>query len=250
MTTTEPGSSSTSTGEPTVHQALRAVRNEVDPVRKTEVNRDQGFKFRGIDAVVNAAAPALIRHGVLVYPVAQTLEAERYETRGKALMKNVTVLVEYCVTGPGGDQLQPAPKVYGEAADAGDKAVSKAQSVAWRTCLLQLLQIPTGDRDPDADSHERSGPPGPPSRRQQPRPDPLAEARQQLWRASMHAAPKLTEPQRHAWIREQLTRRNLASDQPADLQRLTTELRNTDPWQQPNQPEQPEQQQQPEEGRA
>ncbi|NKU87713.1 hypothetical protein GS884_09095 [Rhodococcus hoagii] len=57
--------------------------------------------------------------------------------------------------GPAGDSFSGS--AYGEAADAGDKAVSKAQSVAYRTFLLQGLTVPTEERDPDADVHERAG---------------------------------------------------------------------------------------------
>jgi len=66
------------------------------------------------------------------------------------------VHVEWEVTGPQGDSF--VGESMGEAADAGDKSLSKAQSVAYRMYLLQALAIPTGDRDPDADAHERDTP--------------------------------------------------------------------------------------------
>ena len=68
-------------------------------------------------------------------------------------MRNATVHMKYTVFGPAGDSFTGS--TYGEAADAGDKAVSKAQSVAYRTFLLQGLTVPTQERDPDADVHER-----------------------------------------------------------------------------------------------
>src|SRR4029077_1548211 len=40
--------------------------------------------------------------------------------------------------------------------DAGDKAIAKAQSVAYRVMLLGLLCIPTGEVDPDSENHERA----------------------------------------------------------------------------------------------
>jgi hypothetical protein len=44
----------------------------------------------------------------------------------------------------------------GEAFDMGDKATAKAMSVAYRTCLLQALTIPTDDPDPDESSYEQA----------------------------------------------------------------------------------------------
>jgi len=51
--------------------------------------------------------------------------------------------------------------VAGEALDTSDKATAKAQSVAWRVCLIQMLQIPTGDPDPDSVRIERGEQPLP-----------------------------------------------------------------------------------------
>jgi hypothetical protein len=73
----------------------------------------------------------------------------------------------YTVVGPMGDSF--AGSAYGEAADSGDKAVSKAQSVAYRVFLIQALSIPTGEPDPDSESHERAA-------------DPRVEARVELGR--------------------------------------------------------------------
>jgi hypothetical protein len=39
--------------------------------------------------------------------------------------------------------------------DTSDKATAKAMSVALRTYLLQTLMLPTDEKDPDADYHER-----------------------------------------------------------------------------------------------
>ena len=69
-------------------------------------------------------------------------------------MDGVTVVVEYTVTGPAGDQITAA--AAGQASDSGDKAVPKAMSVAFRTVLLQALCIPTDEPDPDSQVHERA----------------------------------------------------------------------------------------------
>lgn len=147
----------------TVVQALAAVMTDVGSIAKTGRNETQKFNFRGIDAVINAVGPSLRRHGVVVLPIGEELTAETYTTKPRSgsegtLMRNITLRVRFAFYGPGGDSIEAV--TYGEAADAGDKAVSKAHSVAFRTCLLQTLCIPTDEPDPDAQSHERAEPAG------------------------------------------------------------------------------------------
>lgn len=140
-----------------VYEAWSAVMQSVRAIAKDDKNMQQGFNFRGIDATMQAVGPALREHGVFVVPSGQELRSDSYSTRSGTQMRNVTVTVQYTVFGPGGDTFSGV--AYGEAADVGDKAVTKAQSVALRTFLLQSLMVPTGDPDPDAVSHERAAPP-------------------------------------------------------------------------------------------
>lgn len=142
-----------------VFEAFAAVMADVRSIEKGDQNTQQGFKFRGIDAVMQAVGPVLRSHGVFIIPTGQELKSETYQTRNGASMRNVTVTMQYRVYGPGGDFFDGGS--FGEAADAGDKAVTKAQSVAYRTFLLQALTVPTGDVDPDAHTHERAAPRNP-----------------------------------------------------------------------------------------
>lgn len=145
-----------------VFEAWSAVMSDVQSVSKDSRNTQQNFNFRGIDAVMNTVGPALRRHGVMVIPEAVSETAERYETAPKAnatrgtAMVNRLVEVRFRVFGPRGDYFTGS--AFGEAADSGDKAMSKAHSVAYRTFLLQALTIPTDEPDPDASAHERTAP--------------------------------------------------------------------------------------------
>ncbi|WP_232110681.1 ERF family protein [Nocardia wallacei] len=139
---------------PKVMEAFSRVMEEVREIGKKDRNRDQNFMFRGIDTVINTVGPLLRKHGVVIIPTAESIETERYVTNKGTAMKNATVRMRYTVHGPAGDSFEGV--TYGEAADSGDKAVSKAQSVAYRVFLLQSLTIPTNEPDPDASSHERS----------------------------------------------------------------------------------------------
>lgn len=140
--------------KPSVQEAWAAVMGDVRGLAKGDRNQQQGFNFRGVDAVMNATGPALRNHGVSVVPVGvHDVRTETYTTKNGTEMRDVFLVVDYQITGPAGDTMPGA--AAGEASDAGDKATPKAMSVAYRTFLLQALTLPTDERDPDADSYER-----------------------------------------------------------------------------------------------
>ena len=139
----------------TVHEALNRVMSDVQAVGKGKRNEQQGYMFRGVDAVVNAVGPALRTHGVTVLPTLQKIAYAVVEVGQKrTLQRECTVEVKYTFRGPAGDELECV--VPGEAMDSGDKATAKAMSVAYRVALLQALCIPTDEPDPDESAPERS----------------------------------------------------------------------------------------------
>jgi hypothetical protein len=134
---------------------LSQVMELVGAVRKGDRNDQQGFSFRGIDAVVNAVSPALRQVGMVVVPTVLSREAKTVEVgRNRTLMGHVTVTVQYRFYAPDGSYVDAV--AVGEAMDSGDKATSKAMSVAFRTVLLQALALPTDEPDADSTSYERS----------------------------------------------------------------------------------------------
>lgn len=138
-----------------VIQALSAAAEEIGAVKKDGRNSAQGFSFRGIDAVVNAAAPAFRKHGIVVVPEIKDYKYEQVEVgKARTLQGHVMVTVCYRFYGPEGDSV--AATVLAESMDSGDKAAAKAMSVAFRIALLQTLALPTDDADPDMDTYERS----------------------------------------------------------------------------------------------
>lgn len=143
-----------------VQQAWADVMTDVRALSKGQ-RTDSGtrFNFRGVDDVMNAVGPVLRAHGVSVVPTAVTHQPENYSTKSGTAMRNVTVIVSYAIHGPAGDTMPGA--AAGEASDAGDKATPKAMSVAFRTFLLQSLCLPTDERDPDMEQHERAAEPTP-----------------------------------------------------------------------------------------
>jgi hypothetical protein len=130
---------------PTVVEALLAVMRDVKSIAKKDLNSHFNFNFRGIDTVLDVLGPVLRTHGVLPVPKLRTIHLPD-TVGGKA--NRVVVEVAYTFYGPRGDSIEAV--VPGEAQDGQDKASSKAMSVAFRTVLLQMFAIPTGERDPHA----------------------------------------------------------------------------------------------------
>lgn len=141
------------TDKPTIVEALAAAMGEVRAVGKDDRNSQQGYNFRGVDAVVNACAPVLRRHGVIVAPMMENSSWRDVKTSTGKDSREVTVTVRYRFYGPAGDYIDAI--VPGESMDFGDKGAPKAMSVAFRTALIQTLCLPTHDVDPDSESYER-----------------------------------------------------------------------------------------------
>lgn len=138
-----------------IFEALSAVMADVGAVRKDSKNTSQNFNFRGIDAVVNAVSPALRKHGVVVFPDVLWIDYQTVTIGSKGTqMGHCKVKVRYTFAAKDGSKIEAA--VFAEAMDSGDKATAKAMSVAFRTCLLQTLCLPTDEIDPDAESYERT----------------------------------------------------------------------------------------------
>ncbi len=143
-----------------VHEALSAVMADVQAVGKNDRNTEQGWSFRGVDAVVNAVGPALRKHGVTIVPKLLAADRRDIVTRLKNGNERIghecVVTVEYRIIGPEGDELTGTS--VGESIDYGDKGTAQAMSVAYRTWWLQLLCIPTDEPDPDEHVVERAAP--------------------------------------------------------------------------------------------
>ncbi len=138
-------------------EKICAVRAEVGAVRKSDKNAQQGFNFRGVDAVVNALAPLLSKHGLVVYPKDVDTHSEQvtYGSKGSSAFR-ITSWVKYVVTD---GESEITGMVCSESMDSGDKGTAKAMSVAYRTFLLQTFTLPTDEPDPDHSIYENPRPP-------------------------------------------------------------------------------------------
>lgn len=142
----------------TVYQLIAAVSADLarTGISKAQKNDQQGYKFRGIDDVLNALAPMLATHGLVILPrVMARTQTERTTPRGGVLFYTL-VEVEFDFVSSH-DGSKHTVKVFGEAMDSGDKSTNKAMSAAYKYAAFQTFCIPTeGDNDADKTTHEVS----------------------------------------------------------------------------------------------
>lgn len=132
--------------------AISNVAKQVGAVGKTGTNTAQNYKFRGVDAVINAVAPALREHGLVLFPEVLSATYDTAPNKSGGLNQIARLMVKYTAQAIDGDPIVSI--VAAEAFDSGDKATAKAMSVAYRTYLIQLLCLPTDEPDPDESSYE------------------------------------------------------------------------------------------------
>ena len=121
-------------------------------IAKNMRNQQQGFTYRGIEAAMNELNPLLVAAGITVTPKYSDLQiSERSKGDGKATR---FATVKGSFTFASGDGSFVVSEYYGEAMDSGDKAITKAQSVAFRTALFQQFVVPTVAVDPEVDGDD------------------------------------------------------------------------------------------------
>jgi len=131
-----------------IFKKMAEVMKEVGVVGKNQKNTAQGFKFRGIDDMINALHPALVAHGVFMAPRCVSEQHELKEvTRGSGkagVDKHVTIMMEYDFFAEDGSKVTVGP-IPAEGLDSGDKATNKALSAALKYALIQTFSVPTED---------------------------------------------------------------------------------------------------------
>lgn len=126
-------------------------------VGKVRRNQEQKFNFRGIDDALNAFAPLLTEHGVVVMPSYSDIHVTERATKSGGITFNVRLAGTFrFVAVADGSEVIVGP-FYGEANDGQDKAISKATSVAYRNALFLTFCVPHEPAiggDPDGHGEE------------------------------------------------------------------------------------------------
>ena len=163
---TKPVDNTLTVASPQIFPLMGEAMRRISAIGKDSVNKTQGFKYRGIDAVMNMLYPVMSELGLFIVPeVLEQTREERTSTKSywddnekKYNEKKTTLLysllkVKYTMYAPDGSNVSAV--VIGEGMDSGDKASNKALAVALKYACFQMFMIPTEDMiDPDSESHE------------------------------------------------------------------------------------------------
>lgn len=141
------------TTAPHVYEAIKQVMEALskEGLSKSRKNESQGYKFRGIDDVLNILSSRLTEAGLLLLPsYSGHVVAEAGTAKSGSPIYRATVTGEFTFTSVK-DGSSHSVRFPGEAFDSTDKATNKAMSAAYKYAALQCFCIPTeGDNDADA----------------------------------------------------------------------------------------------------
>lgn len=138
---------------PKIYQAISNVMAEIGAIKKGKKNQQQGFMYRGVDDVMNALQPALVKHKVFIVPTVLVEHREERTTQKGGILFYTRLEIDYKFFAEDGSFIET--RVIGEAMDSGDKATNKAMSIAYKYACFQVFCIPTEEmEDPDKQVHE------------------------------------------------------------------------------------------------
>lgn len=134
-----------------IYEAITQTMADIGAVGKNDQNSFDKYKYRGIDAVMNALSPAMVKNGIFVVPEVLDHKQEERTSRKGELMIYTVVTVRYTFYAADGTNVRAV--VVGEAMDRSDKSTNKAMSAAFKYACFQTFCIPTEEmKDADAES--------------------------------------------------------------------------------------------------
>lgn len=135
-----------------IYEAMATAAGRIGALAKTEKNKEQNFMFRSIDAVLAAAKPVFAELGIAVLP--QVVEKDYQEVQSSRGTKGWRCTVTMAYTFAHKDGSSVVVSMGGEAVDYGDKSTTKAEQMAYKYALTQVLMIGSTETDPDSESHD------------------------------------------------------------------------------------------------
>jgi len=142
-----------------VFAAIRRVMEDMakSGVGKLKTNSQQNFAYRGVDDVMDALAPSLARHGLIIVPHVTERSVTERESRQGSKLFHTLLRIDYEFISVSDGSIHLVGPIYGEAMDSGDKSTNKAMAIAYKYCCVQTFCIPVTGDDPDAQAHEIAG---------------------------------------------------------------------------------------------
>lgn len=129
--------------------ALSRVMRDLPGIGRDSTS-EQGYQYRGIEAITKEAQGLLAKHGVVFVPRVVQREVVELTINNRPWTEQ-QAWITYAVYGPGGidDRIEVGPFVA-QGRDSSDKGMNKCMTQAFKYALLQTLCI--GDAKDDADA--------------------------------------------------------------------------------------------------
>lgn len=140
-----------------IYESITKIMEDIPAIGKDQTNKTQGFKYRGIDDVMNTLQPLLSKNKVFIVPqILEQTREERTTNKGGNLIYSICK-IKYIFYAEDGTYIEAV--TVGEGMDSGDKATNKAMAIAMKYALFQVFCIPTEEmKDPDGETPEGSKP--------------------------------------------------------------------------------------------
>lgn len=150
-----------------IYAAISAAMADIGAISKDKYSKEIGYKFRGIDDVMNALKPVLTKNKIFTVPqVLEQTREERVTVKGVKLRYSLLKIAFRFYTTDGSFV---EAVTLGEGMDSGDKASNKAMAIAYKYALFQVFCVPTEEMtDPDGESYETKHE----AKHEQPKPQP------------------------------------------------------------------------------
>jgi len=148
--------------KPASNEVFLAIKRVMEDMAKAGVaknqrNSQQNFQYRGVDDVMNALAPSLSKHGLIIVPhVRERTVTERASRAGGSLFHTV-LKIDYDFIAANDGSMHVVGPIFGESMDSGDKATNKCMATAYKYATTQTFCIPFSGDDPDSETHEVVG---------------------------------------------------------------------------------------------
>ena len=124
-----------------IYESINKIMEQIPAISKSKTNQQQGFKFRGIDDVMNTLQPILAKNKVFVIPeVIENIREERITKSGGTITYSI-MKIKYTFYAEDGTFISAT--TVGEAMDTSDKASNKSMAIAFKYALFQVFCIPT-----------------------------------------------------------------------------------------------------------
>ena len=136
-----------------IYEAITGIMSEGYAIAKDKKNQQQGFKYRGIDDVMNTFQPLLAKYKVFCVPEVIDATREEHTTAKGGKLLYAVLTIKYTFYAEDGSSV--AAVVIGEGMDSGDKASNKAMAIAMKYAMFQTFCIPTEEMANDDPDRER-----------------------------------------------------------------------------------------------